>query len=317
MKLSVPAALLATDSKSGPPKLQSARTIEQEKKRLKQATKEFEAFFNYYMLKTMRQTIPKSGLEQDLPLGNTDGQEQFTDMFDMELAKAGTGGSRSISELLYKSLEKTVEAKFNSENGPKSTDVSKAPKFLPLQTPGLNLKPLKPQPTPIIIEPKQPIPVQTKSLLAPHQPKPANPIVSKYGMHIDAAARETKLDSTLIASVIQAESGGDPNAVSKAGAKGLMQLADSTAQDYGVKNAFDPAENILAGSRFLKSLVDRYQDLKLALAAYNAGPKTVDKFGGIPPYKETQDYVTRVTGSVNHTDMLSASAKGTGRKTDN
>lgn len=317
MKLAVPITQLPAEAKTGPPKLRAANSIEQEKKRLRQATKEFEAFFNYYMLKTMRQTIPKSGLEEDLPLGNTDGQEQFTDMFDMEIAKAGTGGPRSISELLYRSLEKTVAAKFNAENGTSPAEVSKAPKFLPIHTPGLNIKPLQQGPVPIDTKSGQPIPIQTKNLQAPHQPKLANPIIQKYGEHIDAAARETQLDSTLIASVIQAESGGNQNAVSKAGAKGLMQLADTTAQDYGVKNAFDPAENIMAGSRFLKSLLDRYQDLKLALAAYNAGPKTVDKYGGIPPYKETRDYVTKVTNRVNHTDMLSALAKGTARKADN
>jgi soluble lytic murein transglycosylase-like protein len=74
-----------------------------------------------------------------------------------------------------------------------------------------------------------------------------------------------------------------------------MQLIDSTAQDMGVEDVFDPRENILAGSRYLRDLIDRFGDMKLGLAAYNAGPGNVNKYGGIPPFKETQNYVRKVT----------------------
>jgi soluble lytic murein transglycosylase-like protein len=96
--------------------------------------------------------------------------------------------------------------------------------------------------------------------------------------------------------VMVAESGGDPNALSKRGARGLMQLMPATARLYGVRNVFDPEQNVRAASQYLRDLADRYQnDLELVLAAYNAGPTAVDLSGGkIPPLRETLDYVPRV-----------------------
>ena len=118
--------------------------------------------------------------------------------------------------------------------------------------------------------------------------------MARYGSFINEAAGETSLDSALICAVIETESSGNPRAVSHAGAKGLMQLVDSTIQDYSVTRPFDPRENILAGSRYLKRLLDRFGDLKLALAAYNAGPGRVQHYQGVPPFKETIEYVDRV-----------------------
>lgn len=106
---------------------------------------------------------------------------------------------------------------------------------------------------------------------------------NKYGVPVDIALAQA-----------QAESNFDPNAVSKAGAQGVMQLMPGTASDLGVTDSFNPVQNVDAGMKYLASLYQKFGDWTLALAAYNAGPGNVQKYGGIPPFQETQDYVTKV-----------------------
>jgi len=117
-----------------------------------------------------------------------------------------------------------------------------------------------------------------------------------YDPYIEAAARATALEPALLRAVILAESGFNERAVSKKGAQGLMQLMPATALHYGADDPFDPGQNIAAGARYLRELVDRYDsDLQLVLAAYNAGEAAVEKHGRrIPPYRETRRYVPRV-----------------------
>ena len=118
----------------------------------------------------------------------------------------------------------------------------------------------------------------------------------RFGPIISAAARRYGLNSALLRSVIRAESGFNPNAISAKGAVGLMQLMPETARMYGVRDSTDPEANIHGGARFLAKLLKRFDnDLELSLAAYNAGPAAVTKYGRmIPPYPETQRYVARV-----------------------
>ena len=112
---------------------------------------------------------------------------------------------------------------------------------------------------------------------------------------IKEKADKYNLDESLIKAVIKAESGFNPNAVSKAGASGLMQLMPGTARGLGVEDIFDVEQNIEGGAKYLRGMLDRFDgDKSLALAAYNAGPNAVKRYGGIPPYQETQNYVKRV-----------------------
>jgi len=112
---------------------------------------------------------------------------------------------------------------------------------------------------------------------------------------IKQAAARHGLDRFLLQALIEVESGGDAQAVSPKGAQGLAQIMPGTAQDLGLKEAFDPASNIDAGCRYLKEQIKAFGDVRLALAAYNAGPEAVRRSAGIPPIPETQKYVASVS----------------------
>jgi len=117
---------------------------------------------------------------------------------------------------------------------------------------------------------------------------------------LNKASREHNLDVDLLTSLVKAESGGNARAVSRTGARGLMQLMPGTAADLGVKDSFEPEENVRGGTAYLDALLTHYHDnLALALAAYNAGPGAVAKYRGIPPYAETRAYVARVVHEFN------------------
>ncbi|MDP7298183.1 MAG: lytic transglycosylase domain-containing protein [Myxococcota bacterium] len=117
---------------------------------------------------------------------------------------------------------------------------------------------------------------------------------------IGLTAREQSLQPALVKAVIAAESNFDPAAVSHKGAQGLMQLMPQTAASLGVLDPLHPMENVRGGSVYLRRMLDRYGDLERALAAYNAGPDAVDRYGGVPPYRETQAYVRRVLTYYRH-----------------
>jgi len=118
----------------------------------------------------------------------------------------------------------------------------------------------------------------------------------QFASLIQETAARYGVDPHLVEAVVQAESSYNPNAVSSAGAQGLMQLMPGTARSLGVQDPFDPVQNVDGGVRFLRQLLDRYHSVPLAVAAYNAGPAAVDYYRGVPPFAETQLYVQRVLG---------------------
>jgi soluble lytic murein transglycosylase-like protein len=137
---------------------------------------------------------------------------------------------------------------------------------------------------------------------------------TKAEMHemLAHAGAEHNIDEDLLASVVRAESGGQVRAVSRTGAQGLMQLMPGTASALGVKDAFRPEQNIAGGTAYLDALLKRYHDdVGLALAAYNAGPGAVDRYHGIPPYRETREYVARVIREFNRRKQMALVAQAT------
>ncbi len=224
--------------------------------KLKEACKGFESIFLYYLMKNMRESIPQSDL-----LGGGLGGEYFRGLFDEVVAKAvSKGNGIGLSEMLYRSLSL------------RETEMSLRTKDVRSTTP--------------IPGSQSEVPDQDREIL--DRVKKFNPIIK-------AAAKQYVINSRLIQAVIAQESGGNPEAVSPKGAKGLMQLMDETAGDLGLSDVKDPRENIFGGARYLKGLLDRFEgDVRLALAAYNAGPGAVERHGGIPPYGETRAFVENV-----------------------
>ncbi len=128
--------------------------------------------------------------------------------------------------------------------------------------------------------------------------------------HVKSASEEHGVDADFIQAVIKAESGANPRAVSRKGAQGLMQLMPATASKLGVKDSFDPAQNVNGGTRYLRELLLRYHgDAIKALAAYNAGPQRVDLYHGVPPYDETRRYVANIVRDYNRRKSAEAKSK--------
>ena len=141
--------------------------------------------------------------------------------------------------------------------------------------------------------------IEPEEVFVPNPAQPAIRLDVPYADQIRASASTHGVDPLLVASVISAESNFNPRAVSPKAAFGLMQLRRATAAHLSVRNIFDPQQNIDAGTRYLRELLDRFdQNISLALAAYNAGPERVAQYRGIPPFAETQNYIRRVNANL-------------------
>lgn len=296
------------------------KALELERLRLHKATKELESYFVLHMLKAMREAIPKSDL-----LSGGLGQDMYTSLFDEELSKTMSGGPGSLAEALYRSLEKrltaeSISAASATAAGERRTDVADGPGTGPptgVSESGDSVETIAvftAEPTAgegtddIAVDQPQAVSGAKAIPAVAVRPKiTSDKVLETYGPTIEEASRKYAVDSTLIYSVIMTESGGDPQAVSPKGAKGLMQLMDATAEQLGVADSLNPQQNIDGGAKYLRRLLDKYDgDLKRTLAAYNAGPGAVDKHKGVPPYAETRRYVDKVMGHLSRMQRRSS-----------
>lgn len=240
---------------------------EKSKLKLQKAVKDFEAIMVGYLLKSMR----ASQMNED-GYGDNFGGDLLEGMFDTELAKHITNNkSLGIGEMLYLSM--------TGESLPKQQVIDRVIKN---EIP--RAKEIKPQ----------------ESIVN----KPPDTINNRIKVHedtINKAAVKHNVDSTIIKAVIAAESAGKADAKSHKNAKGLMQMIDTTASEMGVKNVWNPSDNINGGTKYLAKMLKLFEnDIELALAAYNSGPGAVEKHEGIPPYKETKDYVNKVMNFIKY-----------------
>lgn len=241
-------------------KIIDANANQNESKRLKQVSKDFEAMFLSFMLKSLMKI---SDEEKSLFGGDNFGADILDSIFLFEISRhIAKNGKFGIAELVSKQLE-SKELKSESKR-----ELNK------------NVGGEK---------------VIQKRKINTGYGKPMIERINRFDEIIKKASSEFDVPEELIKAIIAVESSGDVFAMSPKGAKGLMQLVDSTAQFVGVKNVWHPVENIYGGVKYLRYLLDKFNgDLKLALAGYNAGPENVLKFGGIPPFPETIEYVSKV-----------------------
>ena len=250
----------------------------------RKVAQEFETLFSSMMIKAMRKTVGENPL-----IPQSTGEEIFTGMLDDEYAKMmSSNTSMGLANLIVKELEEQEhpdkalnELRTIGKNNPWETD----PRFLPgmPKTSGTGDA------------------TAAQAVTSAATSKNLNTNVSKWNGLISRAARENGVDKNLISAIVAQESGGDHLARSPKGAKGLMQLMDTTSTAMGVKEPFSPWANISGGTKYLKQLLNRFNgDEQLALASYNAGPGAVEQYGTVPPYPETQQYVTSVLALRQH-----------------
>ncbi|MBN1575569.1 MAG: transglycosylase SLT domain-containing protein [Chitinispirillaceae bacterium] len=232
--------------------------------RVTTVAREFEALFTSMMLKAMRKTVGEGSL-----IPQSMGEKIYTGMLDDEYAKLmGSDGALGLAGLIEQELRR-------HEGNADSADDLQSPAWM--------------------------LDNRFISTGAAESPQPASGYkqlsrrVGQWDDLIGEAAEANSIDRNLVAAIIAQESGGNRYAVSRAGAKGLMQLMDTTANAMGVTSSFDPQQNIAGGVQYLRGLLDKFEgNEQLALASYNAGPAAVEKYRGIPPYRETREYVRSV-----------------------
>lgn len=232
--------------------------------KIKEAAVEFEKIMVKMMFSEMTKSLDSGGF-----FGSEAGSDFYQDMYiDSISDMMSKNQSLGLSDMIVRQLK---------------NDYSKMPKNNSLEL--LQRKIEK-----RISEPVQSQQTQENTPL----PKTLMARLDRYEPIINKAADKYDIDKSLIKAVIAQESYGNHKAISPVGAKGLMQLMDGTANDLGVKDPFNPEENIMAGAKYLKQQLNKFKSNELALAAYNAGPGNVTRYNGVPPFKETKNYIRNV-----------------------
>ncbi|MFP4522490.1 MAG: transglycosylase SLT domain-containing protein [Fibrobacterota bacterium] len=235
-----------------------------EYRRMMEVSRNFESVFTSYMLKTMKNSV---GIDK-INGGKSVEKDFYNDMLFDEYASMMSGqGGTGLADQIFKSLARNTHGDKGEE---KAAQI--------LRSLGNKRGP------------------QTKDISSTIRKRTESPAgVEKYREIIDDAAIKYGVDPVLIESVIINESGGRAYAVSRAGARGVMQLMDTTASDMGVENVYDPKQNIFGGAKYLSLMKKKFGgNEELMLAAYNAGPGNVEKYGGVPPFPETVRYIGKV-----------------------
>ena len=264
---------------------------DQQKIKLKTAAKDFEAVFMQYMLKSMQETEKIDGQNDD---GQGYGKDIMTGLFNSELARYVTNNSNlGIGNMLYKQLT-GEDMDSTGVDGPGAASNLLGNVLSDDRIQQRVLQKIKAYSSGSVLE-----------------------NVGKYSDIIDDAAGTYEVEPNLIKAVIAAESGGRADSLSTKNAKGLMQLVDSTAKEVGVNNVFDPRENIMGGTKYLKNLINKFSgNIDMALASYNAGPDAVEQYGGVPPFSETQNYVKRVKSYLQMFEAEGSPANGVSEVND-
>jgi len=252
-------------------------------KKIEKAAQQFEALFVLELLKNMRASFASEDK------GESFGKDVFMSIADQAFAdKIAETGSLGIAEMLMEKFSRIEGIEYPTNGDVDSVD----------KTEGLDRTGYK--------RLRESDRLSELSSLR-FRSKARFPSEEQVAQWVETAATKYEIPSGLIKAVIQVESAGNQYAVSHRGAKGMMQLMDSTASDMGVENVFDPKQNIEGGSRYLSGLLDKYSgDLRLALAAYNAGPGAVDRYGDVPPYSETVQYVDKVIDIMDRFNLKSS-----------
>jgi len=256
-------------------RLQNSAARNTEDEDLRKVSRELESVFVKLLLDTMDKTVPKQGI-----IGNSPAMETWKGLFYEKLAvKVSEQASIGLADMIYQQLSKHLDR--HREVPPARSDSAGG---------GTTEKNIQQIDTGKI-EPPAPDSAEEN---------PGGTALDGFRHLIENACMKHGLDPALVAAVIIQESSGDPLAVSPAGASGLMQLMPQTADSLGVKDVFDPEENVEGGTRYLKQLLECFGgDETLALAAYNAGENAVRRYNGVPPYPETTNYVKKVTALKN------------------